>query len=220
MTVAVSTPRAARNSEAASYRSLSRAERYIHITRDAAFLTLLHRHGIDSLDGRRILEIGCGTGSFIHTLAHLDADPSLIEGIDISSEHVHKAYQQHSRVAQADAAALPYADGTFDVALAFTSLSSMLQDATRAAAAVEMLRVLRPGGLATVYDFRLNPTNRTVAPVREREVRQWFSGHRVEIERVTLAPPIVRALGGIDALCRPFERFPFLRTHLLAAIVK
>jgi hypothetical protein len=42
----------------------------------------------------------------------------------------------------------------------------------------------------------------------------------VEIERVTLAPPIVRALGGRPALCRALERMPLLRTHLLAAVTK
>ena len=40
------------------------------------------------------------------------------------------------------------------------------------------------------------------------------------VPRVTLAPPIVRALGGRPGLCRRLERPPWLRSHLLAAVIK
>jgi hypothetical protein len=40
------------------------------------------------------------------------------------------------------------------------------------------------------------------------------------VQRVTLAPPIARALGGRRRVCRALERLPFLRTHLLAAVTK
>jgi hypothetical protein len=56
--------------------------------------------------------------------------------------------------------------------------------------------------------------------VRSAEVRELFAPQIVEIERITLAPPIVRALGGRSSLCGPLERAPFLRTHLLAAVRK
>ena len=202
------------------YAHLSRAGRYIHTTRDSAFLTLLHRNGIDALGGLDIVEIGCGTGSLIRTLVHYGANPSLVEAVDMSSARAMATRQHHQRVAQADAAALPYTDASFDLVLAFTSFSAMLEDETRFSAASESMRVLRPGGIAVLYDFRINPTNREVRPVRKEQIREWYSGHRLEIERVTLAPPIVRALRGMPALCRPLERIPWLRTHLLAAIAK
>ena len=202
------------------YAHLSRADRYIHTTRDAAFFALLRRHGIDALGGLDIIEIGCGTGSLVRTLVHYGADPSLVEAVDMSSARATATHQHHQRVAQADASALPYADASFDLALAFTSFSAMSEDKTRFSAASESMRVLRLGGIAVLYDFRINPTNRHARPVREQQLREWFSGHRLEIERVTLAPPIVRALGGVPALCRPLERIPWLRTHLLAAVAK
>ena len=202
------------------YAHLNRAGRYIHTTRDSAFFALLRRNGIDALGGLDIVEIGCGTGSLIRTLVHYGANPSLVEAVDMSSARVTATRQHHQRVAQADAAALPYTDASFDLLLAFTSFSAMLEDKTRFSAAAESMRVLRPGGIAVLYDFRVNPTNRDVRPVREEQIREWFSGHRLEIERVTLAPPIVRALRGMPARCRPLERIPWLRTHLLAAVAK
>ncbi len=220
MTTVALTNRVEEDGAQALYARLSRADRYIHTTRDAAFLALLRHHGIDALGGLHIVEIGCGTGSLIRTLVHHGANPSLVEAVDMSSARASATRQHHQRVAQADASALPYTDASFDLVLAFTSFSAMLEDKTRFSAASETMRVLRPGGMAVLYDFRVNPTNRNVKSVREEQVREWFTGHRLEIERVTLAPPIVRALRGIPALCRPLERIPWLRTHLLAAIAK
>jgi len=80
--------------------------------------------------------------------------------------------------------------------------------------------VLRRGGLLVVYDFQSNPTNSRVRPLPERELRRMFESYPLDIQRVTLAPPLVRLLRGRRTLCRRLERLPFLRTHLLAAVRK
>ncbi|MCH7699663.1 MAG: class I SAM-dependent methyltransferase [Chloroflexi bacterium] len=211
----------ARSSEAL-YAHLSNADRYIHETRDEAFFSLLKRHAIVSLEGLRVLELGCGDGAMIRSLAHYGANLSLIDGIDINPARASSAHTSYSpaRIAAGDASHLPYRDASFDLALAFTSLSSMTDDAVRHRAATEALRVLRPGGILVVYDFCVNPTNPATRPLQEAELRDLFRDRRVEIERVTLAPPIVRILRGHRALCRPLERLPWLRTHLLAAVTK
>ncbi len=209
------------STEVDPYSQLGAGDRYIHETRDTAFFSLLRSHGIRSLGGVRILEVGCGTGSLIRTLLHHGADADQIEGIDISPTRARQAKTStQARIAVADGAALPYRDGSFDLVLAFTSFSAMRADDVRTSAALEVLRVLRPGGLAVVYDFTMNPTNRAARPLPEREVRRLFAAAPVHVERVTLAPPIARLLGGRPALCRPLERLPWLRTHLLAAIAK
>jgi hypothetical protein len=59
-----------------------------------------------------------------------------------------------------------------------------------------------------------------VRPLGAHALRALVAPRPVEIERVTLAPPIVRALGGRPALCAALEALPWLRTHLLAAVVK
>ena len=204
------------------YAHLSNADRYIHETRDAAFLRLLKRHGIVSLSDVRVLELGCGDGALIRSIVHYGADLSLVDAVEIDpacASSTHAAYSP-ARIATGDASHLPYQNASFDLALAFTSFSSMTGEGVRTRAATEALRVLRPGGLLVVYDFRLNPTNPATLPLREADLRSLFGQQQLTIERVTLAPPIVRALGGLPALCRPLERIPWLRTHLLASITK
>lgn len=204
------------------YDHLGAGERYLHETRDRAFLALLRRHGITRLAGLRVLELGCGEGALQRSLLQYGADERLLEGIDIDAGKVARAAlaPQDARLTVGDAASLPYATGVFDLALAFTMFTSVLDSETRARAAAEALRVLRPGGLLVVYDFQVNPFNPHVRPLRAGELRELFSPRPVEIERVTLAPPIARALGRWRSLCAALERAPLLRTHLLAAVVK
>ncbi|MGB2693640.1 MAG: class I SAM-dependent methyltransferase [Dehalococcoidia bacterium] len=202
------------------YEHLSAAERYIHQTRDAAWLDLLRERGFGDLSEQRIVEIGCAEGSLLRTLLHHGATPGRLTGIDIDPQRLRRAPRSAGRVAMSDGAALPYRDGVFDLAFAFTFLSSVIDPEVRRRAAAEALRVLRHSGLLLVYDFWTNPVNSRVRPLGKRELASLFAPHAIEIRSVTLAPPIVRALGGRQALCAPFERLSFLRTHLLAAVSK
>ena len=210
------------DADAAPYEHLGGAERYLHLSRDRDLLALLGRHGVADLSGQRILELGCGEGSLLRSLLHYGAEAGKLAGVDVDQAKVGRARVSLAdvRLAVADIASLPYRDGAFDLAFAFTTLSSVLDGDTRRRGALEALRVLRPGGLLVVYDFWLNPLNSRVRPLRAGELRALFAPRAVEMERVTLAPPIVRALGGRRSLCAPLDRLSLLRTHLLAAVVK
>ena len=204
------------------YAGLSAAERYIHRSRDAAWIAMLRRNGVETLPGRTIAELGCGSGAFLHTLLHYGADAPLLRAIDVDPRRVARARDALPgiSIAAGDIACLPYEAASFDLAFAFTAFSSMLDVQARRHAALESMRVLRPGGDLVVYDFWTNPTNRHVRALPEPELRHMFGAHKIDVERVTLAPPVVRLLRGRRALCRPLERLPFLRTHLLAAVKK
>ena len=210
------------DADAAPYQHLGGAERYLHLSRDRDLLALLGRHGVADLSGQRILELGCGEGSLLRSLLHYGAEAGKLAGVDVDQAKVGRARVSLAgvRLAVADIASLPYQDEAFDVAFAFTTLSSVLNDDTRRRGASEALRVLRPDGLLVVYDFWLNPLNSRVRPLRAGELRALFAPRPVVVERVTLAPPIVRALGGRRSLCAPLDRLSLLRTHLLAAVVK
>jgi ubiquinone/menaquinone biosynthesis C-methylase UbiE len=204
------------------YRDLSPGDRYIHRTRDDAFLALLKRFGVADLGRLRILELGCGDGAFLRTLMRYGALSENLTAFDIDRGRVRRARAVDASMGllAADGAALPYAAASFDLAVAFTMLSSVVDEGARRAVALEALRVLRPGGLLVVYDFKVNPFNRHVRPVTAAELRALVAPAAVEIERVTLAPPLARAFGRWPAVCQALEAMPPLRTHLLAAIVK
>jgi len=210
-----------RPADAGLYEHLSPSERYIHETRDEALLALLRRHVIQSLGGLRMIELGCGEGSFLRSLLHYGAQPELLCGIDLDAAKVGTAaaLAPGTRLFAGDGAELPYKDGVFDLAFAFTFFSSVVDPAPRRRAASEAMRVLRKGGMLVVYDFWINPLNSRVRALGAGELRSLFRGHAIEIERVTLAPPVVRSLRG-RSICRTLERVPFLRTHLLAAVTK
>ncbi|MEZ2328714.1 class I SAM-dependent methyltransferase [Mesorhizobium sp. RCC_202] len=104
--------------------------------------------------GERILDVGCGTGSLTFELAK-SADLTEIQAIDFSPVFVEAARARNTdprvHFQQADATALPFADKTFDRALALLVLH-FVPEAGKAVA--EMRRVVRPGGVvaAVVWD--------------------------------------------------------------------
>jgi ubiquinone/menaquinone biosynthesis C-methylase UbiE len=105
-------------------------------------------------NGEKVLDVGCGTGSLTFALAQF-ADLREITAIDYSPVFVEAANRHNSdpriKIQQADACALPFADDTFDRALALLVLH-FVPDAGKAVA--EMRRVVRPGGVvaAVVWD--------------------------------------------------------------------
>jgi SAM-dependent methyltransferase len=99
--------------------------------------------------GLRALDVGCGTGL---TAARLAARPEVREavGLDPSPVALAIAARCHAGpLVRGSALALPFEAGEFDVLTCFDVLQHLPPGGDRAAA-VELRRVLRPGGLALV----------------------------------------------------------------------
>ena len=87
------------------------------------------------------LDLGCGTGLYFGVLA---ATGRTVVGLDRSADQLRIARGRSRHVVQADADALPFADGAFP-AVATLWISTDVDDF--AAVLSEAARVLRPGGL-------------------------------------------------------------------------
>jgi SAM-dependent methyltransferase len=95
--------------------------------------------------GRRVLDVGCGSGEMISALTSLGYE---ITGIDLSLGMLAEARRRygsvhHAPLARADAVHLPFVDDHFDAVLAM-GVVEYTADPVKAVA--ELVRVLRPGG--------------------------------------------------------------------------
>ena len=186
-------------------------------------LAALARHSVTSLGDQHILDIGCGDGGLLRRLVSWGADPTRLAGVDLLPERVAIARRIEPclDVRQADASALPFADAAFDQVYQLTVFSSILDPAMRQAVAREMARALRPGGLVVSYDFHVARDRRNTRPLRAAELVALFPGFSLDVRRVTLIPPLARALAPRSwLLCELLESIPLLRTHELAVLVK
>lgn len=97
--------------------------------------------------GERVLEVGCGAAAGARWLARQGATPVAIDLSAGMLRHARAAAERsgvHVPLVQADALALPFPDGCFD--LAFTAFGAVPFVADSAALMREVARVLRPGG--------------------------------------------------------------------------
>jgi SAM-dependent methyltransferase len=94
---------------------------------------------------RRLLDAGCGTGFNLLELGRLGR----ATGVDLSAEAIAFCRARGVRAARASVLALPFADGTFDAVASFDVIYHAWVTDDRAAAR-ELGRVLRPGGILLV----------------------------------------------------------------------
>jgi demethylmenaquinone methyltransferase/2-methoxy-6-polyprenyl-1,4-benzoquinol methylase len=103
---------------------------------------------------RRVLDLATGSGDLAREIEGACPDAE-VTGADFSPKMLAVAKELGSRrLVQADAMALPFADGEFDVVTVAFGLRNMVswEGALR-----EMARVLRPGGHVLVLDFSIPP---------------------------------------------------------------
>lgn len=94
--------------------------------------------------GQVLLDVGCGNGLWLD-FARRESNPALAVGVDLSLGMVQavRARLPDAPVAQSDAVALPFKDGTFDTIFALWMLYHV---PAKEAALAEIRRVLRRGG--------------------------------------------------------------------------
>jgi SAM-dependent methyltransferase len=193
--------------------------------RQRAMLALFARLGFVDLSALRLLEVGCGGGANLQELLRLGFAPPHLSGAELLPERIAQARASlPGAVAlyEGDATQLQIASASQDIVFAATVFSSLLDDAFQQRLADAMWRWVKPGGGVLWYDFTVdNPRNADVRGVPLRRVRTLFPHGEIRSQRVTLAPPIARAVTRIHPALYPvFNAVPALRTHALAWVGK
>ena len=173
------------------------------------------------------LDVGCGVGNF-HDI--LGPEFQALTGVDVSSASIDQAVSRNrpkTTYDVYDGLRLPYADGSFD--LTFTiCVMHHVPPAQWPAFSKEMHRVLRPGGLALVFEH--NPRNpltmRAVnnCPFDEDAVLlkaeatidllKGAGFHDVERRYILSVPAGNRLLRKVDSM---FSRIPFGAQYYVSA---
>jgi ubiquinone/menaquinone biosynthesis C-methylase UbiE len=170
------------------------------------------------------LEVGSGGGSVLASLRELGGSPSTLVGVELLPHRVASARQAFPELEfrEGNAERLEFADASFDMVLAFTVFSSILDPSMARNVADEIYRVMRPGGGLLWYDFRYDsPSNRNVRGITARRVRELFPALRGRLVGLTLLPPLARRLGPLTPVAYPVLGWlPPLRSHLLGLLLK
>ncbi len=180
------------------------------------------------LDGRRVLDLGCGKGRFARALGDRGAR---VVGLDVSAAMLAGADGAGLDRVRASARRLPFGPSSFDAAIAVEVLEHLAPCAIDEVCA-EVRRVLRPGGTFVVVDknvYSLSAQRRWLpsvvvkwidqrrgrwmyphrGPVRER----WFrpGGLRRRLERWFAEVRVVHLLSVAEAGRFPFQQVPAAR---------
>jgi SAM-dependent methyltransferase len=177
------------------------------------------RDAVLELGGKRLLDVGCGSGYFLHRLKEYGAGEA--HGIDLMEERVAAGRERypglHFHVGSATD--LPFEDGDFDLVTQFTCLSSILDDDVRLAVAREMRRVAR-GGWILSFDMRglLPPSLRQprgqtpVVALDKSELRRLF-GEPALLRPAALVFDLAQILGRRPLLATMLATLPPLKSH-------
>jgi ubiquinone/menaquinone biosynthesis C-methylase UbiE len=186
---------------------------------------LLRRYDCENLAAKKILDVGCGTGQWLCDFIKWGARPENITGIDLLPDRVTRARRlcpPAVRIQCASAAELPFSDEGFDLVLQATVFTSILDPDLKRRVATEMIRVVKPEGFILWYDYHVNnPWNHDVQGVKREEINRLFPSCRIELGRITLAPPLARWIAPRSwFLACLLEKVPLLCTHYLGVIRK
>src|SRR5919109_324212 len=112
--------------------------------------------------GQRVLDVGCGTGTQAIAAWRRTQPGGTVTGVDISEKMLAAARRKARRACldipfhRADAAELPFEEGSFDV-VTITTVLHMVPEGRRRLCLREVARVLRPGGRLLVIDYAGDP---------------------------------------------------------------
>jgi SAM-dependent methyltransferase len=169
------------------------------------------------LEGARVLDVGSGSGYFLHRLREYGAGRCV--GIDLLESRVADARERYPglELVVGSATELPFEEGSFDLVTQFTCLSSIVDSDARMRAAREIRRVAGSGRLLS-FDTRRASAHgaaTTTVALTRAELERLF-GHPELLRRPRLSFPLAELAGRHDLAMRAAAALlPPLRTHYL-----
>lgn len=106
-------------------------------------LTLIRQYV--SLEGTRILDVGCGLGVYVRKLREFS---DRVVGIDVDPGRLREGARTTPGLMLAAGESLPFGDASFDAVILNEVIEHVRDDAT---ALREVFRVIRPGGHVVIY---------------------------------------------------------------------
>ncbi len=97
------------------------------------------------LEGRRLLDVGCGIGTYVRRFRQFSEQ---VYGIDVTFDRVRRGAEDLPNLMLAVGEALPFPDASFDVVVLNEVIEHVADDR---ATMGEIARILRPGGHAVFY---------------------------------------------------------------------
>lgn len=99
--------------------------------------------GQEALRGRRILDVGCGSGHIAAALAELAGPEGAVFGVDLRDQRV---VREGFEFRQVDGTTLPFEDESLDVVVSNHVIEHVGEEPDQLRHLQEIRRVLRPGG--------------------------------------------------------------------------
>lgn len=111
----------------------------------------------DRVRGPRVLDLGCGYGSFTDAANHRPGLECI--GVDVSERDLEAARRLHpgSEYVLADAESLPFDDSSFDTIVLRDTIHHLLNESEWDRVAAELERVSAPGARLIVFDPNVQP---------------------------------------------------------------
>lgn len=181
--------------------------------------------GMSPVQDKKILEIGCGSGGNLLQFIRLGFLPENLAGNELLPDRFQAARHilpSSVKLLFGDATELDLPEESFDVIYQSTVFTSILDGNFQKRLAEKMWSLVKPGGGVLWYDFTYNnPQNPDVRGITLKQVQTLFPEGEIKAWRITLAPPVSRAVTWIHpGLYAVLNMLPFLRTHILCWIIK
>jgi len=146
----------------------------------------------------RILDVGCGYGGLLGWFHERGVPAENLFGLDLLPNRINAARATYPEftLLHANAERFDFPDESFDLMAAFTVFSSILDFGMASNVAENMRRALKPDGAVAWYDMRYpNPFNGHLQAMTPRRIRKLFPSFAMELESISLPPPLARRLG-------------------------